>query len=172
MEIRHKAVVEAWFDSVIKDGGTERLDDLHVDEIDTAWRARHSRIAAAIQSFETAVEIRNIRARDREDLRLGVLLSIPLEGAVMPIGVNFHTLDELEKSLSYIPPSLYLLASDNQILRRIRAAEESGSDRDAGLTFLDSTDLIGRIATPAWCLYSESKGPEDEEYSRHVYLVG
>ena len=32
--------IEAWMLMIIRDGGVVRMDDLHVDKIDEAWKAR------------------------------------------------------------------------------------------------------------------------------------
>jgi hypothetical protein len=166
---RHKEVIQAWFDSVIKDGGIDRYDDLHVDQIDAAWEPQGSWITAALASFEIAVEIRNMHG---SDLDLNVLLSIPLESDVEPLGVTFHCCEDLEKSLSYVPPSLYILRSDSKIMREAKVAEESSADWKGNLKLLNGTEIFGGMRESVKCFYSESKRPDDEEYSRYLYLIG
>lgn len=165
---KHKSIIQSWFDSVIKDGGIDRYDDLHVDQIDAAWNAECYWITAALESFKIAVEIRNAHGSD-----LNVLLSIPLASEVEPVGVTFHCRKELEKSLSYTPPSLYILRSDNRIIREAKTvAEGSSADCNGNLKLLNSAEIFGDMQQSVKCLYSESKRPDDEEYSRYLYLVG
>lgn len=165
---RHRAVITSWIDSNI-DGGIDRLNDLHVDQIDTAWISKRSWTAAALESFELAVDIRNSHYKASH---LNVLLSIPLLSGEEPLGMTFHSREDLEGSLSYIPPSLYLLRSDNKIVREAKAAKERGVDGGSNLRVLSGSKLLGDLRVAFTCLYSESKRYGEDEYSRYLYLVG
>lgn len=165
----YESTIEEWFRAVVEDGGIERLDDLHIDQIDDVWRPSSEWIAGALQSFEAAIKIRNAIVSDGS---LVILLSIPLQDAIAPEGVTFHTCDDLKKSLSYTPPSLYVLRSDHPWIRQMREAKKMNISRDSHITLLNTANFFDGIPETITCTYSESKRPEDEEYSRYVSLAG
>ena len=55
----HRAAIKAWFDAVISNGGIDRMQDIHVDAIDKAWKQKGTWVAAALESFGLALNVRN-----------------------------------------------------------------------------------------------------------------
>jgi hypothetical protein len=55
----HREAIQSWFNSAIYEGGIDRYDDLHVDQIDPDWNHRSTWITAALESFQTALEVRD-----------------------------------------------------------------------------------------------------------------
>ena len=87
-------------------GGIDRLDDLHVDDIDENWKQRANWISASIRAYELAVTLQS-------NLRLSVKVALAfslLDG----MGQTFDTEEEFESQLDWSPPSLYLFKADDQ----------------------------------------------------------
>jgi len=61
---KHTEIIQSWFNSAVHEGGIERYDHLHIDEIDAAWEPRRKWTAAALESFETALQVRDAYTGD------------------------------------------------------------------------------------------------------------
>jgi hypothetical protein len=167
--IKHRAVVQSWFDSAINNGGIDRYDDLHVDQIDSDWKPRSKWIASALESFEMALEVRDA---DVGNQHLTVVLAFALESDVHPQGMTFHNREELEKAFCSTPPSLYLLRPGDEFWTQ---AEESKGDKvsdDLVINTLSASELFGEMPENIKCIYMEYMRKDDEEYSRDLFLAG
>jgi len=167
---RRKEIIQKWFDSAVHDGGIDRCDHLHVDQIDADWKPRNKWISSGLQAFEMAMEIRDKYATDTP---LTIVLTFELESDTRPLGITFHTRKALEKSLSDVPPSLYVFrTNNNEFLTKVRAAEEKGADFSGNIRILNGATFFGEMRKSVKCIYSESKRPDDDEYSRYLYVAG
>ena len=93
-------VIEQWMLRVNADGEMDRYDDLHLDQIDPAWKPKATWVNAALEAHRTAVELRTAHMLD-----LLVVLAFSLnERAAYPL----NDLLALEEALDWSPPSLYL----------------------------------------------------------------
>ena len=164
-----RAVIQSWFDSVTVRGGIDRYDDLHVDQIDSAWKPRSKWIASALDSFQMALEIRNA---DVGFQYLVVVLAFALEPIARPRGVTFHNRAELEKDFCSTPPSLYLFRPGGEFWAR---DEESRGDKvndDFVIKDLSAAELFGKVPEGTKCIYMEYIRTGDDEYSRDLFLAG
>src|SRR5258706_7110510 len=100
---KHREVIRSWMTASARDGGISRHDDLHIDQIDRAWKSREQWIPAALSSYEVALEI-----RDEQKCDLSVVLAFSLQSGEYPRRLVPHSHSELEASLHATPPSLYL----------------------------------------------------------------
>jgi hypothetical protein len=107
-------VIERWMLQVSQDGGIERFDDLHIDQIDPRWKNRPLWAEASSSAFRSGVDVRN-------------RLKLPL---IVGLGMSLHSdtvvgddigLAELITQVDWSPPSLYLF----------REGQEPGSDLNA-----------------------------------------
>jgi len=106
MDSRHETKIREWMLATISNGGIDRLDDLHVDDIDGNWKQRANWISAGIRVYELAVRLQN-------DLGLNVKVALGfslLDG----MGQTFDTEEEFESQLDWSPPSLYLFKAGDQ----------------------------------------------------------
>jgi len=106
MDSRHETKIREWMLATISNGGIERLDDLHVDDIDENWKQRANWISASLRAYELAVRLQN-------DLGLSVKVALAfslLDGT----GQTFDTEEDFERQLDWSPPSLYLFKADDQ----------------------------------------------------------
>ncbi len=106
MDSRHEAKIREWMLATMSNGGIERLDDLHVDDIDENWKQRTNWIPCSIRAYELAVRLQC-------ELGLGVKVALAfslLDG----VGQTFDTEEEFETQLDWSPPSLYLFKADDQ----------------------------------------------------------
>jgi hypothetical protein len=99
----HEAAIEKWMLSVINEGGVERFDDLHVDQIDKRWRSRKFWIEASASAFPIAV-----RLRDERSLPFTVALAFSLRARGHAGAVSLRSASELLEAVDWSPPSLYL----------------------------------------------------------------
>jgi hypothetical protein len=166
---KHRAIIQSWFDSAISDAGIDRYDDLHVDQIDSAWKPRSKWIASALESFEMALEVRDA---DVGNQHLTVVLAFALEPKVRPHGITFHSRAELEKAFCSTPPSLYLFRPGGEFWTQ---AEESRGDKvndDLVIKTLSASELFGKMSAKIKCIYMEYMRTGDDEYSRELFLAG
>lgn len=91
---------------VLVDGGRERLDDLHVDQIDAEWGSRDRWVDAGLEALRLAVEL-----RDAHHLDVAVVLAFSLNSpAIHP----FKERRDFEAAVDWSPPSLYLFRPGTQ----------------------------------------------------------
>jgi hypothetical protein len=166
---KHRAVIQAWFDSIIKDGGIDRYDDLHVDQIDSAWKPRGKWIASALESFETAVKVRDADVCNQD---LTVVLAFALESDVRPQGITFHNREELEKAFCSTPPSLYLFRPGGEFWTQAEGSKGDKVSDDLVINTLSASGLFGDMPEKIKCIYMEYMRTGDEEYSRDLFLAG
>jgi len=166
---KHKEVVQSWFDSAVREGGIERYDDLHIDQIDEAWKTRSKWTAAALESFKTALSVRDAYAGDTY---FKIVLAFALVSESHPLGITFRGRWELENSFSSTPPSLYVFRKGGEFWNQ---AEESRGKRiknDLVIKMLNASELFGEMQETVECIYMEYQRVGDEEYSRDVFLTG
>lgn len=93
-------VIEHWMLAIHANGGLDRHDDLHLDQIDRSWKPTESWIEAALEAHQTAVELRTAH-----ELDVLVVLAFSLNpGAPCPLKDR----KALEAAFDCSPPSLYL----------------------------------------------------------------
>ena len=155
-------------EAVIHDGGIDRFDDLHVDQIDKTWKLKGSWISAALEAFATALDVRDASSDGRH---LKIVLAFSLKADVRPLGTTFKDRASLEKDLSWTPPSLYVFRPGEESWNRLKVSNRAEDGPFADLQFLNATKLLGAIARPTMCVYQESKRPEDDEYYRCIMLA-
>ena len=98
-EANRRVAIEKWMLSIVKDGGVERYDDVHIDRIDPQWKTADSWVDGGLEAFRVAVSV-----RDRYALSLSVILAFRLEEKDGGRGAATSGF-----SLSRItPPSIYL----------------------------------------------------------------
>jgi hypothetical protein len=162
-----RSVIENWMRSSIQDGGIERFDDLHIDQIDPMWRSRSSWIAGALQAYGLAVEL-----RDRFLLDIVVALAFSLRSGEGALGVNFGTLSELEKELDWSPPSLYLFHRGQEPWRASPPAQGVAPVAGLFIQRMDAPSLFGTAVRASECYFLEFKDLSSDEYSRTLFLAG
>lgn len=164
----HTAVIEKWMLSVIRDGGVDRYDDLHIDEIDQDWRSNPTWLDAGIEAYRLATELRD---RHRGDLM--VALAFSLRSGREPLGVNFRTREEFVAQFDWSPPSLYLLRPGWEPWRdNAPRWNISKPGKAPEWNRLDCNELFGDSVRCQGCNYLEFRDASSDEYSRTVYVAG
>jgi hypothetical protein len=79
--------------ATVSDGGIERLDHLHVDDIDEDWEHPRSWVAAGLTAYALAV-----RMRPELGLDVTVALGFSLVGAPNASTERFETQEEFERN--------------------------------------------------------------------------
>jgi hypothetical protein len=138
---------------VATDGGLERYDDLHVDQIDAEWALKRRWLDAGLEAHRTALELRMSHQLD-----LVVVLAFSLTAAA---SFPFNDRRELEAAFDWSPPSLYLS----------NPGEEPW--RQPGYTRVEQFDpTIFRSATSGVSAsYVEFRQPDTGELCRTVYVA-
>jgi hypothetical protein len=95
--------------ATVSDGGIERLDDLHVDDIDAVWKDPTSWVSAGLTAYGLALGIRRELGLD-----VTVALAFSLVDAQDTSEDVFDTPAAFEKQLDWSPPSLYLFKVGDQ----------------------------------------------------------
>jgi len=156
--LNHEDPVEKWMLAVIDDGGIERLDDLHIDEIDSRWKNRDNWFEGGLEALRVAKSV-----RDRNQLPFTVALAFSLKSAELPIGVDFRTRSEFVERLDWSPPSLYLFRYGDK--RRTQIVPGVAVQELSPLTFGISESGLA-------CYYLEFLPQDAEEYCRSAFIEG
>jgi hypothetical protein len=166
---RHKEIIQKWFDSAVHEGGIERYDHLHVDQIDATWEPRNRWITSALWAFEMAREIRD---RYVSDTHLTVVLAFALESGSRPLGVTFQNRTELENAFNSTPPSLYLFCQGHEFWNEGEESRGQKIENHLVRKTLNAAEIFGAEHETAKCIYMEYLRHGEEEYSRDVFLAG
>jgi hypothetical protein len=150
-----KQAIETWMLAVTKDGGVERLDDLHIDRIDPDWRRRERWIDAALAAHRIALDLRRVR-----NLPVTVAVAFSLKSGTSRRGIDFRTLPEMHARLDETPPSLYLFWRGNE------PWIDSGDFQK-----LETPIAGGQVAELRWW-YTEFKPEDSKRYHRSVFCEG
>ena len=106
MDSQRERKIREWMLATASNGGIDRLDDLHVDDIDENWKQRANWISASIHAYELAMKLQSI---------LGFNLKVALAFSLLDgTGQTFDTEEEFESQLDWSPPSLYLFKTGDQ----------------------------------------------------------
>lgn len=155
----HERRIRAWMNAIVADGGIDRYDDLHVDQIDLDWKKQETWIAASLGALSIAVGVRNEMVRN-----LIVVLAFSLKSDERPTGINFHSAEEFQRELDVTPPSLYLL--------RQRMEFWTQPAEQATIKTLDPRTLLGADSAVKGCVYMEFRPGSSEDYTRSLFLFG
>jgi hypothetical protein len=148
--------IQDWLTAVVKDGGIDRYDDLHVDQIDLHWASREHWMQGSLEAFKIAVRLRNVQMID-----LAVVLAFSLNSSENREGVNFSTPEALEAQLDWSPPSLYLF----------HRGQEPWTQVGAEAVPLNAAILFGTSFVAEGCYYIEFLQLGCQEYFRSVFLA-
>jgi hypothetical protein len=156
-EYARECYIEEWMTTIIRDGGVVRMDDLHVDNIDEAWKPRECWVQSGLEAFRIALML-----RDRHHLPFTVALGFSLKSGAHFKDVDFQNRVELVEKLNWVPPSLYLFEPGKTPRTNI------------GDVFIRELrpDFFGGTVQPVSCYYIEFRQPQASEYNRSVLLEG
>jgi hypothetical protein len=65
LENARRTIIEGWMRMVLATGGIERYDDLHIDQIDPAWRGRESWVDGSSEAIDLAKELKTSIAPEK-----------------------------------------------------------------------------------------------------------
>jgi hypothetical protein len=164
LEMTHARIIEGWISDTIGGDGIERFDSLHVDRVDKAWKSPDLWVEAGLDAYRIALQI-----RDRLGLDVTVVLAFALLAEQQPYAVDFATIADLRKKLSWTPPSLYLFRPGTEFWTQ-RPCEDSPVS-DVSVRALP-VDLLPMTAPARYCYYMEFKQIDTGEYSRSVLVGG
>ena len=106
MDSRHEPKIREWMLATVSNGGIERLDDLHVDDIDENWKQPSNWIPASIRAYELAVMLQS---------NLGLSVKVALAFSLLDgTAQTFDTEEDFQSQLDWSPPSLYLFKAGDQ----------------------------------------------------------
>ena len=109
MASERETTIRRWMLATVSDGGIERLDHLHVDDIDATWKEPTSWVSAGLIAYGLALGIRHELGLD-----ITVALGFSLVDAQDTSRDVFETQEEFQKQLDWSPPSLYLFKAGDQ----------------------------------------------------------
>jgi hypothetical protein len=123
LQLREVAI-ERWMLAIIRNGGVQRHDDLHIDQIDKEWRSESTWVAGGLEAFKNALVV-----RDRRQLDYTVALAFSLRSGREPIGITFSTVEDISEQLDWSPPSLYLFRIGQEPWLAARNSEWNNLER-------------------------------------------
>ncbi len=155
----HESKIEFWMRTVIRDGGVDRYDDLHLDRIDKRWKDSKAWISAGLYVYDLALGI-----RDREQLPFSVVLGFSLGPRTQHKEVNFGATADIERELGTTPPSLYLFRPGQEPWKGVRSKDVITKEIDGS--------ILGSALRSTGCFYLEFRSRSDEEYVRSILVAG
>lgn len=157
-------IIRTWMTTVLRDGGIERFDDLHIDRIDSVWKERDRWVDGGLQALRLAMSL-----RDEAHLPADVALAFSLESGKDSRGADFKDTGGLKAQFDWVPPSLYLVHPGRMPWER-PAAE---GRREAKVSVRKMAPaLLGFDGPAKGCWYIEFKQPDSAEYARTIFLIG
>jgi hypothetical protein len=158
--------IRHWIQDVSTNGGIERLDHLHLDQIDPTWEARGEWIYRGLDAYWIAfAESAALRGS------VTVALAFSLRSKSKAVGVDFQTSAALERSLDSSPPSLYLFHAGREPWRLI-VPEAEPLPLNFFLTRTDAERLLGEKAAGLNGYLLEFRRSTGDEFHRSLFLVG
>jgi len=161
-----ESIIESWMHTIIRDGGIDRHDDLHIDKINACWKDKNTWILAGLHVFDLALNI-----RDREQLPVSVVLGFALKSGIQPRHVNFRATVDLERELGETPPSLYLFRLGQEPWIETELMKTEDRVGDATIEKINS-GVFGSFLRTKGSFYFEFRALIDEEYSRSILIAG
>lgn len=160
--MEHESRIRSWMLAVVKDGGIDRYDDLHLDRIEPRWKDPKTWIPAGLHAFDLALNI-----RDLERLSFSVVLGFSLKSSIERKRVKFGAKRDVENDLGQTPPSLYLFRPGQEPW-----AEAAHCSHNQKVTIENVNPAIfGASLRVKQCFYFEFRN-DTEEHSRSILLAG
>ena len=154
-------IIESWMNTVIHDGGVDRYDDLHIDQIDKSWKDPHAWVDAAFEAIRLAVA-----TRDRLRLDFTVALAWSLQTDKAPPVGDFTQRQYLESQTNWSPPSLYLFYRGREPWTQIDV--RSSNVHSAVIKRADHS-VAAANGIKYWCYIEFTQG---DELNRSVFGLG
>jgi len=149
-----RRVIEHWMLAANASGEANRLDDLHLDQIDPSLKARECWVDAGFEAHRAGLELRTAH-----NLDLVVVLAFSLNaGETYPVSSR----GALAEALDWSPPSLYLFRHGQEPWR------QPGFDR---IEQLEPT-VFGCAPGAVMAFDAAFRQPDTQELCRTVYVAG
>jgi len=161
----HSFIVAKWMTEIIQDGGIDRYDNLHIDQIEKLWADRKYWLSGAIQAFQIA-----LNQRDRLNVGLVIAVGFSLINSEEPIGLNFTSREEFETQFDSSPPSLYLFYEGQEPWKEKQSATSLEDLLKPKVIALNS--LFAEALSNQKCYYLEFFRPDEAEYRRSMFITG
>ena len=162
----YSASIDHWLFDNIKNRGFERYEDLHIDQIDPAWKSREYWISGGLAAFREAVHL-----RDQHELDFAIVLAFSLKVDDETRGIDFRTAEGLEAMLDASPPSLYLFQKGKEPWTESGVREGTVVAENIRVSEVDP-GIFGTPNVVSRCYYMEFRQVEFKELSRTLFLEG
>lgn len=166
---KHVEVIRTWIDQCLHGGGIDRYDDLHVDQIDPQWKKKETWVSAAKEVFCISTHERD-QVESESNIR--IVLCVPLVSDEAPMGVTFKNGEDLERELSYTPPSLYMFRRGMEFWNEFKSADLASTELSPRIETLNAGSFFGPLDRNVECVFLEHKRPDDDDFSRTLFLAG
>lgn len=165
----HDNIIREWMLNIIKDGGINRFDDIHIDKIDYNWASRILWLEGGLEALSAAR-----RLRDFHRLPFTVALAIPFRSENTLKGLDFTTRKELATRLDdFTPPSLYLLVRGEEPWITLERAIRVDKTHTGLVVANPNLDLFRGAVCAKQTYYLEFRmANTDREYPRCLWIVG
>lgn len=160
----YKHIIETWMDSVTSDGGVDRFDDLHIDQISPSFSNRSEWVRGGVEMFIVAKT-----CLEKYGDTVTLALAFSLEASVTPKGPSAISSVNFSDQIDWSPPSLYLF------WRNREPWAEKVSKIPNFTTQIDPEAVFGEyihVMKSEYCCYlMEFKQEGNDEYYRTVFLT-
>jgi hypothetical protein len=163
VEQRRKNAIEKWMLTIVEDGGVERHDDLHVDQVDENWKRPEMWVEAGLETLRLAFAL-----REKHRLPLTLTVAFSLKSQKEFGGVNFQSREQFIECLDWSPPSLYLLRPGEEPWLTVIRSVQQGLVKPGAFVEGLPTNLLGLCPEISRCFYMEFQSADGAEDSRTV----
>ena len=151
--------------ATVSNGGIERHDDLHIDVVDSAWKAKQVWLPGGLEAYATAVQL-----RQKHELDVSIVLAFSLEDSPEPRGVTFYSLSQLEAEFNWTPPSLYMSYRGSEPWTNGIVLEGQVIADYLAIRELDRRMLLDIGLQVSDFYYMEHRKRGDNDYARSVFV--
>lgn len=144
-----------WILRTIETQAFRRLDDLHIDELATTYRPRHTWPGAV---RDIAYEIHGLR--NEIPVEYTASIGMPLISCAGRMGVTFHTVAEVADELTDTPPSIYVFPKGEEPW--IRRPDDAVPV---------SPDVLSMKTDGLRCILFEYREEYEDEYRRSLWVL-
>lgn len=154
-------IITTWINTAVGEGGIDRYDDLHIDQIDDSWASPDSWENAGIEALSLAVSV-----RDRLQLNIAVAVAWSLRTDGIRHTIGFEQKHYLGSEMNGSPPSLYLFRYGAEPWTQINLRTKNV--QKAIVESVDSEN-VRYASVRYWCFLEFYQG---NELSRSVFALG
>lgn len=149
-----KSKIKSWLLKVTADGSWEKYNDLHIDEVDKAFKSKANWIVGGLECYTQAISI-----IQELNMPYTIELAFSLKSKKKVSDYIITDIGSLKKEFDYSPPSLYVFHNEWEGLKDLK--QKGIKLRD----FADNVTITGSF------YYYQVFNERDNEVRRVLYCI-